>query len=286
MSDNKVSEKAIWEGTITPDDDTPSLGSQMQTQPQMMFCYKCNNVIPGDSKYCPRCQIKLYVTCPKCGVEYSSQYSNCNQCGTNREEYLQMQRRETERKEAIERENRRRQEILEIEKRERERQEALDRQRHEDYRRKQEERYDRQKEQIINSKEYQSTYSILKESLKSWRRKHIIIIVLPIIIFAIICVLAASQDEDSLLFLGILVSFALSFSFVFTISNMFDVEKREKYIQQYIYKKGCNYNKYILAYVVKQMRNDFYKYTYDVLDNLSQWCIDAYGKQKRMSSFD
>ena len=69
MSDNKVSEKAIWEGTITPDDDTPSLGSQMQTQPQMMFCYKCNNVIPGDSKYCPRCQIKLYVTCPKCGVD-------------------------------------------------------------------------------------------------------------------------------------------------------------------------------------------------------------------------
>ena len=113
MSDNKVSEKAIWEGTITPDDDTPSLGSQMQTQPQMMFCYKCNNVIPGDSKYCPRCQIKLYVTCPKCGVEYSSQYSNCNQCGTNREEYLRAQRIEQERKAAIERENRRQIEIAE-----------------------------------------------------------------------------------------------------------------------------------------------------------------------------
>ena len=43
MHDNKVSENAIWEGSITPDNDTPSIGSQMQSQPQMMFCYKCNN---------------------------------------------------------------------------------------------------------------------------------------------------------------------------------------------------------------------------------------------------
>ena len=111
MNDNKVSEKAIWEGSITPDNDIPSLGAQMQSQPQMMFCYKCNNVIPGDSKYCPRCQIKLYVTCPKCGVEYSSQYPACNQCGTNREEYLQMQRIEQERKDAIERRNIRKREL-------------------------------------------------------------------------------------------------------------------------------------------------------------------------------
>ena len=105
--DNKVSKKAIWEGAISPDNDTPSIGSQMQTQPQMMFCYKCNNVIPGNSTFCPYCQIKLFVECPKCGTKYSSQYPACNNCGTNREEYLRAQRREQERKEAIERENRR-----------------------------------------------------------------------------------------------------------------------------------------------------------------------------------
>lgn len=129
--DNKVSEKAIWEGTITPDNDTPSLGSQIQAQPQMMFCYKCNQVIPGNSTFCPYCQVKLFTECPKCGVKYSSQYPACGQCGTNREEYLQMQRRETERKAAIERENRRRQETEERKRKEaeeeKERQERLKR---------------------------------------------------------------------------------------------------------------------------------------------------------------
>ena len=98
--DNKVSEKAIWEGSISPDNNTPSWASQNQAQPQMMFCYKCNNVIPGNSTYCPYCQIKLFTECPKCGVKYSSQYPACSQCGTNRQEYLQAQRREQERKEA------------------------------------------------------------------------------------------------------------------------------------------------------------------------------------------
>ena len=92
--DDTVSEKAIWEGSITPDNDTPSFASQMQSQPQMMFCYKCNQVIPADSKFCPYCQIELYVICPKCGVKYSSQYPICNQCGTNRQEYLKWQREE------------------------------------------------------------------------------------------------------------------------------------------------------------------------------------------------
>lgn len=92
MHDNKVSEKVIWEGSITPDNDTPSFATQMQNQPQMMFCYKCNNVIPGNSNYCPYCQVKLFAECPKCGAKYSSQYPACSQCGTNREEYLRVQK--------------------------------------------------------------------------------------------------------------------------------------------------------------------------------------------------
>ena len=33
MNDNKVSEKAIWEGSISPDNDTPSWASHNQSQP-------------------------------------------------------------------------------------------------------------------------------------------------------------------------------------------------------------------------------------------------------------
>lgn len=281
MDNNKVSEKAVWEGCITPDDDTPSIASQMQAQPQMMFCYKCNNVIPGNSKFCPCCNIELYTICPKCGEKYSSQYSICSQCGTNRVKFWEAQRREQERKEAIERENKRRQEILEREQREREQKEALERQQRETRRRQQLAAYERQKERIMNTKEYQSTYSILKEVLENWRRKHIMIILLSIIAFAIITTWIALQNNDSLVLISVPLCFGLSFSFVFTIARMFNVEKREKYIMQYISNNGSYYDNYILTYVVKQMGDSCYKYTYDVLDNLSQWCIDAYKKQKK-----
>lgn len=157
MNDNKVSEKAIWEGSITPDNDIPSLGAQMQSQPQMMFCYKCNNVIPGDSKYCPCCNIELYTTCPKCGVKYSSQYSICSQCGTNRVEFLEVQRREQERIERLKHEERIRQENLE-----RKRQEVE---------RKQKEAYLKENERIMKTKEYELTYSMLEEAQKAYIKK-------------------------------------------------------------------------------------------------------------------
>ena len=100
MVDKNVSDKVVWENGLTPDNDfTPAMSQarsefQPYSQPQMMFCYKCNNVIPGNSTFCPYCQIKLFVECPKCGAKYSSQYPACNQCGTNREEYLKTQRQE------------------------------------------------------------------------------------------------------------------------------------------------------------------------------------------------
>lgn len=190
MGNNKVSEKAVWEGSISPDNDTPPIGSQMQAQPQMMFCYKCNNVIPANSKFCPCCNIELYTTCPKCGVKYSSQYLICNQCGTNREEFLQMQRREAERKAAIERENRRRQEILEKEKREREQEEALKRWQHQEAERKQEEAYLRKNAEIMKTKEYETTYSLMKEALETYNKKMMLeIIIGTILTFAFVGIL-------------------------------------------------------------------------------------------------
>ena len=170
MGNNKVSEKAVWEGSITSDNDTPSMASQMHTQSQMMFCYKCNQVIPGNSTFCPYCQIKLFVECPKCNAKYSSQYPACYQCGTIREEYLQMQRIEIERKVVIERENRRQQELdehkrLEEQRRKKEAEEEKERQK-ELMRRKAQEEIRREQELIITSQEFNDAYSYLCELIE------------------------------------------------------------------------------------------------------------------------
>lgn len=169
MSRDKVSEKAIWEDSITPDSNPSPIVSQ--TQPQMMLCYKCNNPIPNDSNYCPYCRVKLYTECPKCGVKYSSQYPFCNQCGTNREEYLRLQREEQERRDAIERENRRRQEILEREKQERVRQEEL---RIAEEKAKEEQakaEFEAKNREIMETEEYKSTYSLLTEAISCYDKK-------------------------------------------------------------------------------------------------------------------
>lgn len=75
------------------------------TSLKTMVCYACGEIIPINSEYCPHCRKKLYETCPKCGNKFSSQYLNCNQCGTNMSQYLE-EERERERKEKIEEQNR------------------------------------------------------------------------------------------------------------------------------------------------------------------------------------
>ena len=94
--DKNVSDKVVWENGVTHDNDfTPTISQpqpEFHSQSQKMFCYNCNNVIPSNSTFCPYCQIKLFAECPKCGTKYSSQYPACNQCGTNREEYLRVQK--------------------------------------------------------------------------------------------------------------------------------------------------------------------------------------------------
>ena len=176
---NKVSEKAIWEGSISPDNDTSSWASHNQSQPQMMFCYKCNQVIPGNSTFCPYCQVKLFTECPKCGAKYSSQYPACSQCGTNREGYLRAQRQEQERKRVIEAENRRQREIAEQKKieeerrrkeaeEERERQERFKRYQQEANERQQKEAYLKENAEIMKTKEYETAYSLLNKAFDDY----------------------------------------------------------------------------------------------------------------------
>lgn len=66
--------------------DSSSYGGY--SSPKTTVCYACSEITPSDSEYCPHCRKKLYDTCPKCGHRYSSQYSNCNHCGTNLKQYL------------------------------------------------------------------------------------------------------------------------------------------------------------------------------------------------------
>lgn len=191
--DNQVAEKAIWEETATEDvellqsptrnvvtavssiSNTPSIAAKNEAQPQMMFCYKCNNVIPNDSKFCPYCQIELFVICPKCGVKYSSQYPACNQCGTNRIEYLQIEKERKER-ERIEREERERIKREERERIERERREKEERKR---IKREEKQRelaaYKAENERIKETEEYKNTYSLLTKAQGALKRYNFII---------------------------------------------------------------------------------------------------------------
>ena len=263
MVDKNVSDKVVWENGITPDNDfTPSMSQsafQPMSQSQMIFCYKCNNVIPSNSKFCPYCEIELYTICPKCGVKYSSQYPACGQCGTNRLKYIESQIREKEKIEAEKRDERLRQEKLEQEKLEKKRQEQ------------------ELKEQIINTKEYQSTYSILKESLESLDVKFKLPLLLsPIFLIISVTVFSLLGEESAILILFgfVLAGLCLLWSVILD-SRSTDSEKREKYILQYLKKNNCDYNKDMLTYVLNKMRDSSYKY---VEDDLSEWCIEAYIK--------
>ena len=285
-----ISDKAIWEGSIPSEDEKTQVSPLIQSQPQMMFCYKCNNVIPGDSKYCPCCKVELFTTCPNCGKIYSSQYHICNKCGTDRNEYLRLQKIERERQEEIERENQRQRERLEREKQEREQQEKEYHKHCEARRREQREAYARKKAQIMNTEEYQSTYSILREALKVYRRKYMMIIVLLIASFVLFCIILDDwgiMNERVGIATGIAVaglvllpSFGLAFGIILSVMQLRHVEKREQYIWQYIGKKDYDYDKDILEYVVKKIRNSTL-YIYDILENLSEWCIEAYRNKKR-----
>lgn len=66
---------------------------------QQSLCWHCGEIIPKGAKYCPFCATLLIVRCPNCGLEYSSRYPVCSNCGTNREEYEERRCKEIEEKE-------------------------------------------------------------------------------------------------------------------------------------------------------------------------------------------
>lgn len=291
MHDNKVSEKAIWEGSITPD-ETPITASQALPQTQMMFCYKCNQVIPGNSTFCPYCQVKLFTECPKCGLKYSSQYPACSQCGTNREEYLRAQRQEQERKEAIERENRRQREILERKKLEeerqrkeaeveRERRESLRRYEQQEKERKQKEAYIKENEKIKDTEEYKTTFSLLNEVLERYekqrKQKRNRAIFLFIIYFLFITFTLANFDlslvvQNTILEAFIIMSPGLAWGLmIVSLGTIYGSKKMVKFILHHVKKGNVEYDKQMMEYVISKILSEG-----AVSVDASRYCIEAY----------
>lgn len=99
-----------YQGTNSSQYNSPIGGT-----PNTMVCYACSEIIPADSMFCPYCKKELLVTCPKCGKIYSTQYSVCNKCGTDRHDYYLKQ--EAQKQEARRREKEREQAELEERKR-------------------------------------------------------------------------------------------------------------------------------------------------------------------------
>lgn len=83
-----------YQGNAISSQSTSQNGSPSNT----MVCHACGEIIPMHSIFCPYCSKNLYVTCPKCGSTYSSQFPACSNCGTNREIYYKQQ--EVERQKA------------------------------------------------------------------------------------------------------------------------------------------------------------------------------------------
>jgi hypothetical protein len=266
MGNNKVSEKAIWEGSISPDNDTPSIGSQMQAQPQMMFCYKCNNVIPGNSTFCPYCQIKLFTECPKCGAKYSSQYPACGQCGTNREEYLRAQRREQERKEAIERENRRKR--LE---------EALAQKEQQEKKR----RYEAENLKITETKECRLLYGAFYAH-KEKCGKLAVIAELSLFALSMLFLWLMDANKNLELFFGIQITIGILIIATAIIEKICEHSEviKAKHIIQYIDQyKQSGYDQDILNSVITQIKSS----SNITEENLTRWCIVAYRKKMYMN---
>lgn len=259
MGNNKVSEKAVWEGSISPDNNTPSIASQMQTQPQMMFCYKCNNVIPSNSTFCPYCQIKLFAKCPKCGIKYSSQYPACHKCGTNREEYIETQKRNKE--------------IIEVEK-ERLRQEKLEQEARE---KAQKEAYLKENAEIMETEEYKNTYRLLSHAVEDYDKKGkysafgIILVFHSGLLGAVSIILETLELLTPLLEISPFIVLFIGLLMMFIIGTWSD---KDKYLKKYILKKD-NYDKEMATRAINTVGN---KEQY----GLSDCCIIAYREKHNL----
>lgn len=263
-----ISDKAIWEGSIPSEGEN----TQVNPQPQMMFCYKCQNVIPGNSKYCPCCKVELFTTCPKCGAKYSSQYHICNQCGTDRDEYLRLQKIEQEKKEAAELEMRHQKEVEERKSRETEVENV-----------KTKNAYIDENIEIMKTAEYKSVHCAVEEIFDNAFEMHnqnctlmlilsLLMLVLSFLPTIILCCLQVEPDDWFFIATGIplilLILLSIPYNKIYSDRTIY----LKKCYTQYISDKQ-DYDKGLLTQNLIDMAG------YQGFDRLSECCIIAYRKK-------
>jgi hypothetical protein len=199
-------------------------------------------------------------------VKYSSQYTICNQCGTNRDKYLLAQRREQERVERLKREERIIQEKLERERQEAEWQNRLKRLEQQEKESKQEETYRNENNEIMKTKEYETTYYLVKDALETYNKK----IMIEIIIGGVLILV--------LPLVGILIIIH---------ALVYGRPKRlEKFLLKYVSEKN-SYAKEMVTYIIEDIKpiySGLYSLTpvKDLIGYLPECCIIAYRKKHKL----
>lgn len=211
----------------------------------MMVCYKCRKSIPAYSIFCPYCSIALYVKCPQCGVEYSSQYPACSLCGTNREAYYEQQRQELEN---------------EIKRKEQE-----------------------QIEKIMETEEYKSIYSFVERANYYLNKRDYLFDrhswISGILLTMVILVMVIMGIRFKLVIIGIILNFIIYFSYGICLESLLT----RKYDTRIA--KESNYNEEITSRIVSWLNkeHDIYHRYYIAESKLQELSIEIYKEEYGIS---
>ncbi|MBP3419090.1 MAG: hypothetical protein J6K74_00660 [Marinifilaceae bacterium] len=200
---------------------------------------------PPYSIFCPYCSIALYVKCPQCGVEYSSQYPACSLCGTNREAYYEQQRQELEN---------------EIKRKEQE-----------------------QIEKIMETEEYKSIYSFVERAnyylnyrdyLFYW---HFTILCILVMVIPVVMIIMGIRWD--LVILGFILSIIIDFSYCLYLESLLT----RKYDTRIA--KESNYNEEITSRIVSWLNkeHDIYHRYYIAESKLQELSIEIYKEEYGIS---
>lgn len=195
-------------------------------------CYACGEVIPADAMYCPKCAKKLYETCPKCGKTYSSQYTICQYCGTDRIKYIEEQQRiEKQKREEQERLKRIRAMEAQREAQQRAAQEAEEH----SLQLKQERKRHREEKAREKAREILSEIDN-KFSRKEWKYGCIfsLLIMLGIVLIVWVFTCVPKYAATGYWFLSLLVTFGVYFLCSIALFNIYIRNKQVRLINDYI----------------------------------------------------
>lgn len=75
-----MSQEMQFSNSTTPIASQSELTEEPQNTEKVIYCVKCNGVIPEQSKFCPECG-KKYNPCPECSADLEEEAKRCKTCG-------------------------------------------------------------------------------------------------------------------------------------------------------------------------------------------------------------